>query len=108
PWAYLGEAAILIKQRKLDEASDRAGVAIEMAAERDGRSRAAAHEMLANIAITRHDVDSAREEARLAHDADPTMPLPAYIEGRILYDQGEYEDVLPLLLQAIAEGKKSN
>ena len=59
--------------------------------------RASAHEMLARIALARHDADAAREEAALAHDEDPALPLPAYIDARLLYDQGKYDEALPLL-----------
>jgi arylsulfatase A-like enzyme/Tfp pilus assembly protein PilF len=107
PTAYIGAAAGLIKLRKLDEARDHAQLAAEVAPESDHRSRASAHEMLAKVALARHDVDAAREEARLAREEDPTLPLPIYIEARLLYDQGKYADALPLFKQAIAELKKS-
>ena len=107
PTAYIGAAAGLLKLRKLDEAREHASLAAEVAARDDKRSRASAHEMLAKIALAKHDVDAAREEATLAHDEDPTLPLPIYIEARLLYDQGKYSDALPLLLQASAELKKS-
>ena len=57
--------------------------------------KASAHEMLAKIALAKHDTDAAREEARLAREADPTLPLPIYIDARLLYDQGKYADALP-------------
>jgi arylsulfatase A-like enzyme/Tfp pilus assembly protein PilF len=107
PTAYIGAAAGLLKLRKLDEAREHATLAADVAAENDHRSRASAHEMLAKIALARHDIEAAREEATLAREADPTLPLPMYIEARLLYDQGKYADALPLFKQAIAELKKS-
>jgi arylsulfatase A-like enzyme/Tfp pilus assembly protein PilF len=107
PTAYIGAAAGLLKLRKLDEAREHASLAAEVAAENDRRSKASAHEMLAKIALARHDIEAAREEATLAREADPTLPLPIYIEARLLYDQGKYADALPLFMQAIAELKKS-
>ena len=107
PTAYIGAAAALLKLRRLDEAREHARLAAEVAAPGDKRSRASAHEMLAKIALARHDTDAAREEATLAREADPTLPLPLYIEGRLLYDQGKYAEALPLFNQAIAELKKS-
>jgi choline-sulfatase len=106
PTAYLGAAAGLLKLRKLDEAREHASLAIDVAAEKDHRSKASAHEMLAKIALARHDTDAAREEADLARAEDPALPLPAYIEARLLYDQGRYADALPGFMQAIAELKK--
>ncbi len=70
--------------------------AADVAPKTDHRSRASAHEMLARIALLRHDAETAREEAVLAREDDPTLPLPVYVEGRILYDQGQYADALPL------------
>jgi tetratricopeptide (TPR) repeat protein len=107
PTAYIGAAAGLIKLRKLDEARDHAQLAADVAPESDHRSRASAHEMLAKVALARHDVDAAREEASFAREEDPTLPLPIYIEARLLYDQGKYADALPLFKQVIAELKKS-
>jgi arylsulfatase A-like enzyme/Tfp pilus assembly protein PilF len=107
PTAYIGAAAALLKLRKLDEAREHATLAAEVAAPADRRSRASAHEMLAKIALARHDPEAARAEATLARKADPTLPLPLYIEGRLLYDQGKYAEALPLFTQAIAELKKS-
>jgi len=107
PAGYIGAAAALLKLRRLDEARAHAQLAADVARATDRRSRASAHEMLAKIALARHDTDAAREEAGLAREADPTLPLPIYIDARLLYDQGRYEDALPLFEQAIAELKKS-
>jgi arylsulfatase A-like enzyme/Flp pilus assembly protein TadD len=106
PTAYIGAAAALLKLRKLDEAREHAQMAADVSAPADRRARAAAHEMLARIALARHDPDEAREEARLAREADPTLPLPLFIEARLLYEEGRYQDALPLFEQAIAELKK--
>jgi arylsulfatase A-like enzyme/Tfp pilus assembly protein PilF len=107
PTGYIGAAAAFLKLRKLDEAREHAALAAEVAPPADRRSRASAHEMLAKIALAKHDTEAAREEARLAREEDPTLPLPLYIEGRLLYDQGKYAEALPLFLQAGAELKKS-
>ena len=103
PRAYIGAATALLKLRRLDEARADAELAASVAAETDGRMRASAHELLARIALARRDVNGAREEAALARKADPTLPLPVFIEARILYDQGKYEEALPLLEQVIEE-----
>jgi tetratricopeptide (TPR) repeat protein len=107
PTAYIGAAAGLLKLRKLDEAREHASLAAEVAADGDHRSRASAHEMLAKIALAKHDTDEARAEAALARAEDPTLPLPIYIDARLLYDQGKYADALPGFLEASAELKKS-
>jgi arylsulfatase A-like enzyme/cytochrome c-type biogenesis protein CcmH/NrfG len=106
PTAYLSAAAGLLRLRKLDEAREHASLAAEVAPDKDHRSKASAHEMLAKIALARHDADAAREEAALARAEEPELPLPAYVDARLLYDQGKYEDALPLFQQAIADLKK--
>jgi tetratricopeptide (TPR) repeat protein len=106
PAAYLAAAAALVKLKRLDEAREQATVAATVASERDRRPRAEAHELLARIALAKHDAETAREEAALARKADPVCPLPQYVEARLLYDQGKYEEALPLFERAIAELKK--
>ena len=106
PTAYIGAAAALLKLRKLDEAREQASMAVDVAAKDDRASRAAAHEMLAKIALARRDVETATAEAAAAHEDDPLLPLPAYVDARVLYDQAKYEDALPLFEQASADSKK--
>jgi arylsulfatase A-like enzyme/Tfp pilus assembly protein PilF len=106
PTAYIGAAAGLLKLRRLDEAREHASLAVDVAADGDHRSKASAHEMLARIALVKHDADAAREEAALARAEDPTLPLPAYVDARLLYDQGKYADALPGFMEAIAGLKK--
>jgi choline-sulfatase len=111
PGGYLGAAAALFKQRKLEDARAHAELAAEMAGgeagERkpsgDARSKAAAHELLARIALARHDAEAARREAALTQESDPGLPMPAYVDARLLYDQGRFEDALPFFEQAVAE-----
>jgi arylsulfatase A-like enzyme/Flp pilus assembly protein TadD len=107
PAAYLGAAAAMLKVRKLDDARAQAELAVGVAGEGDARSRAAAHELLARIALARHDAEDARREAALAREDDPKLPLPAYIEARLLYEQGKYADALPLFEQTMAELKRA-
>jgi arylsulfatase A-like enzyme/Tfp pilus assembly protein PilF len=107
PRGYLGAAATLVTQRKWDAARTQAELAAEVAGELEVRSRAAAHMLLAEVALARHDADTARREAALAREVDVTLPMPAYIDARLLYDQGKYADAAPLFEQAVAEQQKT-
>jgi arylsulfatase A-like enzyme/Tfp pilus assembly protein PilF len=107
PAGFLGAAAALFKSRKLDEARDRAEIAADIATETDTKSRSAAHELLARIALIRHDTDSARQEADLAQQENPDLPMPAYVEGRLLYDQGRFADALLYFEEAIATAHRN-
>jgi len=106
PNAYLAAAAALVKLKRLDEAREQAAVALTVASEKDRRPRAAAHELLARLALAKHDAETAREEAALALKADPAFPMPQYVEARLLYDQGKYEEALTLFERAAAALEK--
>jgi tetratricopeptide (TPR) repeat protein len=40
--------------------------------------------------------------AEEAQKADPTLPLTQFVRGRLLYDEGQYSDALPVLQEAEA------
>ncbi|HEV2984668.1 MAG TPA: sulfatase-like hydrolase/transferase [Vicinamibacterales bacterium] len=103
--AYVGAAAAFLKLRKFTEARANAALGAQVAA--DGRSRGGAHEMLSRIGLAQHDLAFAREHARLAQESDSTLPMPLFVEARILYDEGKYAEALPLFQQAADELKHS-
>jgi len=107
PDGYLGAATALLKQRKLDEARAMATRAADVAADTDRKSRGSAYEILARIAVARRDAESARAEAARANDEDPRVPVSAFIDARLLYEQGRYADALPLFEQALEQQKKA-
>ena len=108
PEGYIGAATTFLHLRRLDEAREHADLAVQMAdAAKDVRQRAAAHELLARIALQRKDADAAREQAALAHKADPSVPMGPYVDGRLLYDQGKYAEALPFFAEAEAALKKT-
>ena len=79
----------------------------EVAPERDTRSRASAHELLAqDRARAARRRRGARRSAARARGRRRAADA-AYIDGRLLYDQGKYAEALPLFEQAIAELKKA-
>jgi tetratricopeptide (TPR) repeat protein len=83
--SLIAAASALQQLKRYDEAKAHADLAV-------ARSPAPAHEMLARIAIARGDADAARREARLAHQADPTLPMPDYVEGLLAYNAGRYAE----------------
>ena len=100
PSSYLGAAKAQLKLHKLDEASASAALAIDVSAEDDKHSVAAAHDVLARIALARHDLVAARAEAATAQQADASLHTPASIDAQVLFDQGKYEEALPLFQRA--------
>ena len=107
PSGFLGAADVLFRQRKLDDARVQALAAVDRAADTDTRSRASAHELLARIALARHDIDQAQVEAGLAHRADPTSVMPAFVDARALYDQGKFDAALPIFEDATMTARKA-
>src|SRR5262245_11518738 len=107
PGGYLGAATALLRLRKLEDARTLASRAVEVAPEADRTSRASAHDMLARIALARRDAEAARAEAARAHDADPRVPVSAFIDARLLYEQGHFEEALPLFEQALEQQKQA-
>lgn len=93
PSGLTGAAGGLLRLGRLDEARAHAELAT-------GVAPATAHDLVARIAILQKDVEAARRHARLAQQADPTLPLPAFIEGLINYQRGEYAAAAPHFLEA--------
>jgi tetratricopeptide (TPR) repeat protein len=86
-------ASGMLRLGKLDEARAHAELAT-------GTAPALAYELLARIAIARKDAPAAREAARRAQEADPTVPLPAFIDGVILHSQEQFAAAVPRLAEA--------
>ena len=88
-----GAAAGLFQLRRLDEALAHAELAAAVAP-------AAAHELMARIALERGDAATARRQARLALEADPSLPTPDMVEGMMLHRQGNHAAALPHFMKA--------
>lgn len=80
-------ASAELRLGRLDAAERAAQSAVQQAP-------ALAHEVLARIALARGRVADALREAKLAQQADPSLPLPLFIEGVDLYDRGRFEEAL--------------
>ncbi|MEX1129075.1 MAG: sulfatase-like hydrolase/transferase [Vicinamibacterales bacterium] len=93
PAALTGATATLLRAGRIAEARAHAELAVEAAP-------AIAHETLARIAVHQKDEAAARRHAQLAQQADPTLPMTAFIEGMILHGRGEYAGAARQLLQA--------
>ena len=91
--SLLGAGGGLLRLGRLDEAQTHAELAVSVAP-------APAHELLAKIALARHDPDAALREARLAQEADPTLPMPLFVEGLLAYNQFKYADALGPFMRA--------
>lgn len=95
PAALTGAASALIQLERWDEARAHAELAVPVAP-------STAHEMLARLAAQRRDFEAARAHARQAAEIDPGLPLPAFVEGLVRYQQGDFAGAVPPLQQAAA------
>jgi choline-sulfatase len=93
-------AAALLRLHRLDEARQHAQLGLKVAAPHERLARASAHEMLAKIALAARDGDTARREAQLAQQEDPSLPMPLYVQALQLHTAGRYAEALPLLVDA--------
>ncbi|MBA3296589.1 MAG: sulfatase-like hydrolase/transferase [Acidobacteria bacterium] len=93
PAGLTGAASILLRLGRLREARAHAELAADVAP-------GTAHELLARIAIELDEPETARKEARLAQAADPTLPLPPFVDGVILHRQKQYAAAIPRFMAA--------
>jgi arylsulfatase A-like enzyme/Flp pilus assembly protein TadD len=93
PVSLIGAASALLRIGDLDAARRHAELAVAVAP-------AGAHEILAKIALARRDAETARREAALAQQADNTLPMTFYVDGRLLYEAGRYAEALAPLRRA--------
>ncbi|MQA31022.1 MAG: sulfatase-like hydrolase/transferase, partial [Luteitalea sp.] len=107
PWTLLGLASTSLKMRKFEDARQHAELAITSPAA-DPIARGAGHELLARVALARHDEVTARRQARLAEELDPGRPVVAYVEGRIAHEQGRYAAAGEAFGRALSLIGKSN
>jgi arylsulfatase A-like enzyme len=108
PDGYIQTGRALLRLRRNDEARECAQTALDVATMQERRARAAAHELLARIALAEGDADEARAEGERAQQAEPLLPMTSYIDARLLYDQGQYADAAPLFDRALADLRKSS
>ena len=101
PSAVISVAGSLLKLRRLAEAREHAELAVSVAAGGDPRLVVGAHSMLVRIALTQQDTDAAQRHAALAQEVDPTLPLPTYVQARMLHAGERYEEALPLFQETL-------
>jgi tetratricopeptide (TPR) repeat protein len=93
PNGPLGAASMLLALNRFDEARAHAELAVKSAP-------SLAHQALALIEVARRRDADALREAELAAQAEPGLPMPAFIRGTILYNSKQYEDAVRTLTEA--------
>jgi arylsulfatase A-like enzyme/predicted Zn-dependent protease len=85
-------ASALLKLREFDAAETHAKLAATVVPASERAERAGAYEMLVKIALARENAGAARRYAALGEEADPTLPLAAYADGRLSHAAARYDD----------------
>jgi arylsulfatase A-like enzyme len=99
-------ADALMRAGQTDAAQQQAGEAIELAKGDAAADRAVAFEMAARVALARHDAEAATKYADDAHAADPTRPVPQFVRGRLLYEQGMYAEAAVAFKEGVTAASK--
>ena len=101
PEVPIALASTMLRARRADDAVTQADHAVELAdAGTDARMKAAAHAIAARVALAREEADAASAHALGAQKADPLLPLPQFVRGRLLYDEAKYEEALAAFQEA--------
>jgi tetratricopeptide (TPR) repeat protein len=100
----LAVAEALMRAGRLDDASVTAdeAVALAEADPKDTSARAQAHQVAARVALARHDAEAAVAHADAVKAADPRVPMPQFVRGRLLLDEGMADEALASFRQAEA------
>lgn len=97
-------SSTLVRTRRLEEARSQALLVTEA---EDPALQARAHELLARIAVAKHEPGTARVHAQYVLEIDPTSAVPAAVEGRLLFDRGRFEEALEWFEKTVARAKAS-
>ena len=99
----LALADALVRAGQAEAAQQQAEQAIALA-QKDAATLAlgAAYEVAARVALARQDSDAARKYATAAEEADPATPIAPFVEGRLFYGEGQYEQAAARFQDAVA------
>jgi tetratricopeptide (TPR) repeat protein len=93
-------AATSLRARDYAQATLHADAAVALADKHQPAARAMAHEMATRVALARADGEAAATHAAAAQAADPLLPLPQFVRGRMSYEDARYEEALKQFQEA--------
>lgn len=98
----LAAADALLRVGRPEDAAAEADRAVRLADKAPPARLAVAHAVAARVAIARKDADTAMLHAAAAEKADPLVPLQNFVRGRLLFDEGRFEEALGPFQDAVA------
>jgi len=102
----LALADALVRTGKTSAAREQVQIAVALAEHEAPRSLALAHELAARVALADKDPEAAARHAEAAQSSDPTLPVSQFVRGRILYDEGKYEEAAASFTEAAEKLKE--
>jgi tetratricopeptide (TPR) repeat protein len=95
-------ADALLRAGRIEAAREQAAIAVSLAGEEGRSALVAAHETAARAALAGRDPEAAGQHAEAAAEADPEMPVPQFVRGRLHYDAGQDAEAATALEEAAA------
>jgi tetratricopeptide (TPR) repeat protein len=89
------------------DAAEAADSAVMLAGSAPPARVSAAHAIAARVALARKDADAAMHHAAAAEKADPAVPMQNFVRGRLLYDEGKYDEAVGPFEDAANAARKS-
>ncbi|MGE4056880.1 MAG: tetratricopeptide repeat protein, partial [Vicinamibacterales bacterium] len=106
--AQLGAAQASFQLRRFEDARRRAEAVVSLAADIEPATTARGYELLVRIALARQDPATAFARALEGQNAQPGLPLIAYVDGRVLQDAGRDEEAVEAFERAAGELNSSH
>ena len=100
PYVPIGAGTLFLRARQPELAREYSALAVALADHHDSRSRAAAYELAARVAIALEDIESARMHADIAEAEDAQLPMRSFVDGQILSAEGRHEEALTAFEEA--------
>lgn len=101
PEVAMGLAGALLRAGHVESAYEEAQAAVALAEAHRANLRAAAHLLAANAAVAAGRRSAAVDHAEAARANDERLPAPAFIRGRLLYEDGRYEEAAAAFAEAV-------
>ena len=101
PYVRVAIAGVLLRAQEYDDAREQAAMAVALAERRDARARAVAHETAARVALAGANAEEAETHAAAAQADDPAIPMPQFVRGCLLYEEGQYDAALTAFEEAL-------
>src|SRR3954464_1427167 len=99
-------ADALLTVGRTADAAMQADAAVMLAGTVPASRIAAAHAMAARVSLAQKDGEAAMRHAVAAEKAEPSVPMQNFVRGRLLFDEGKFEEALGPLEDATSAARR--